>query len=203
MLSCRIYLAGALALAACGGASKSTSPQAPANPPIQHAPVASPVPTPATPPEDITALPKAPEPPIQIPQGRLYDGYIVGGLPSKAQFEVAVEKGFEAAMSLMANDEEGIREIAPFATSLGVRYIRFTIQGKEDLNEAMAWQFASTLAMLGKPAIIHSARGERVGAIFALMAFFVDDASAEEAMAIGAAVGIGSLEEFVRAQLVH
>ncbi len=141
-------------------------------------------------------------PPIDIPAGRFHDGYVVGGLPSKHQFDLALEAGFEEAMSLMASDEEGIAEITPYATSIGIRYIRFTIRDERDLNEAMAWQFAATLAMLGKPSIIHSANGARVGAIFALMAFFVEELSPEEALAIGRAAGMGSLEGHVRSQLV-
>lgn len=147
--------------------------------------------------------PPAPKPPIAIPGGLLYDGYVLGGLPSKEQFDAAYAAGFESAMSLMANDEEGIREIAPYASSLGVRYIRFTVRGTEDLNESMAWQFASTLGMLGRPAIIHSANGERAGAMFALMAFFVDEASTEEALAIGRLAGMGSLEAHLRGVLVR
>jgi len=142
-------------------------------------------------------------PPISIPNGRLYDGYVVGGLPSKQQYADALEAGFDSALSLMTNDEDGIREIAPYASSIGIRYIRFTVRGTEDLNESMAWQFASTLGMLGKPAIIHSANGERVGAMFALMAFFVDEASAEDAIAIGLAAGMGGLEDEVRGLLTR
>tara|TARA_R110000868_G_scaffold403785_1_gene681367 strand:- start:228 stop:842 length:615 start_codon:yes stop_codon:yes gene_type:complete len=144
-----------------------------------------------------------PKPPIAIPGARLHDGYVLGGLPSKEQFDEAYAAGFESAMSLMANDEDGIREIAPYASSLGVRYIRFTVRGTEDLNESMAWQFASTLGMLGRPAIIHSANGERAGAMFALMAFFVDEASADEALAIGRLAGMGSLEAHLRGVLVR
>ncbi len=149
-----------------------------------------------------TEAPPTP-PPITIPNGRLYDGYVVGGLPSREQFEQALQAGFESAMSLMGNDEEGIRDVAPYASSLGIRYIRFTVQGTEDLNESMAWQFASTLGMLGKPAIIHSARGERVGALFALMAFFVDELSVEDSISIGLAAGLGSLADDVRSLLTR
>lgn len=106
-------------------------------------------------------------------------------------------------MSLMASDEEGIGDIAQYASSIGVRYLRFTVKDKGALTEATAWEFASTLAMLGRPAIIHSANGERVGAIFALMAFFVDETSADEAVAIGTAAGMGSLEAHVRSLLVR
>ncbi len=187
-----------LVLAGCGSTPTKPSSPEPSAPPAKQSTkpaniVAKPTPPKPTPPKEA--------PPIDIPAGRLHDGYVLGGLPSKRQFDLAVEAGFDEAMSLMSSDEEGISEVAPYATSIGVRYIRFTIRDERDLNEAMAWQFAATLAMLGKPAIIHSAKGERVGAIFALMAFFVEEVSAEEALAIGAATGMGNLEGHVRSQL--
>ncbi len=139
--------------------------------------------------------------PFEIPNGRLYDGYIVGGLPTKEAIDKAIDKEIDSAMSLMDRDEKGISVIGPYAASKGFRYIRFTIKGKEDLNESMAWQFASTLPLLDKPSIIHSAHGNRVGAIFALMAFFVEDKPAEEAFAIGQAIGLGEFESHVRGLL--
>lgn len=136
--------------------------------------------------------------PIKIPNGHLYDGYIVGGLPTKAAIDSALAKEIDSAISLMGRDEKGISEIGPYAASQGFRYIRFTIAGKDDLNESMAWQFASTLPLLDKPGIIHSANGKRVAAIFALMAYFVEERPAEEALAIGQAIGLGDLEDHVR-----
>lgn len=186
-------LAGALA---CGSTAPETKAPTPEQSPPEPAPISASEPPPPTPTE---ATEPAPEPPpISIPNGRLYNGYVVGGLPSAVQFDEATAAGFDSAMSLMANEEDGIGEIARYASSMGVRYIRFTIEGKDDLNESMAWQFASTLAMLGRPAIIHSADGERVGAIFALMAFFVDDVPAQEALTLGRSAGMGNLEEHVR-----
>lgn len=169
--------------------------------PSTKSPSAPPVPVGLTP--DAPPTPERKAAPIDIPNARLHDGYVVGGLPSKVQFEAAVEAGFDSAMSLMSNDEEGIADVAPYASSLGVRYIRFTIKDKSELTEAMAWQFASTLALLGKPAIVHSAKGQRVGAIFALKAFFVDEAEVDEAMQIGAAAGMGDLASYVRSRLVR
>ncbi len=139
--------------------------------------------------------------PISIPNGVVYDGYIIGGLPTKKAIDEALAQDIESAISLMANDETGISEIGPYAASKGFRYIRFTIRGAEDLNESMAWQFASTLPLLDRPGIVHSAYGKRVAAIFALMAFFVDERPAEEALAIGLALGLGDLEDHVRKQL--
>ncbi len=197
---CTLIL-GLAGILGCGSSPKTKSP------PIVQA--SDPVPTPVAPAPivDETLVPPpqqepVPKPPITIPNGRLYDGYVVGGLPSKQQFDAAYAAGFETAMSLMANDEDGILDIAPYASSLGVRYIRFTV-GKDDLSESMAWQFASTLGMLSRPAIIHSANGERVGAMFALVAFFVDEVSVEEALTIGKQAGMGSLEAHLRTVLVH
>ncbi len=194
---CTLALVLATALG-CGSSAKAPEPA-----PIPSTPIGPPslVDEPST-----EAVPKPeplPKPPIVIPNGRLHNGYVVGGLPSKPQFDDAFAAGFESAMSLMANDEEGIREIAQYASSIGVRYIRFTVRRNEDLNESMAWQFASTLGMLGQPAIIHSANGERVGAMFALVAFFVDELSAEEALEIGKRAGMGSLESYLRGLFVR
>ena len=139
--------------------------------------------------------------PIDVPKGLLYEGYVLGGLPSKAQIDEALAADIESALSLMARDEPGIAELARYATSKGFRYIRFTIAGPEDLSESMAWQFAATLPLLDKPGIVHSAEGQRVAAIFALKAFFVEERSAEEALAIGRALGMGEFEKHVRSLL--
>lgn len=136
--------------------------------------------------------------PIPIPNGHLYDGYVVGGLPTKEQINQALESEIETAMTLMDRSEPGIDEIGPYAASQGFRYIRFTIAGPNDLSEAMAWEFAATLPLLDKPGIVHCASGQRVAAIFALKAYFVDEASAEEALAIGQALGIGEYEDRLR-----
>ncbi len=139
-----------------------------------------------------------PKPPIEIPNGRLYQGFILGGLPSKAQFDAALAADIEAAMSLMTNGEAGGSEIASYASSQGIRYLHFTIDGIDGLTEANAWEFAATLSMLDKPAIIHSKEGRRVGAIFALMAYFVEELSAEEAYKIGVEAGMGDFSVRVR-----
>ena len=145
-------------------------------------------------------VPVAPAP-ISLRNGLMYEGYIIGGLPTKEIIDAALDKEIESAISLMTKDEPGISEIGPYAASKGFRYIRFTIAGPEDLNESMAWQFASTLPLLDKPGIVHSADGNRVAAIFALKAYFVDDIPAPEALAIGQAIGLGDLEDHVRSVL--
>lgn len=139
--------------------------------------------------------------PFSLRNGLVYKGYILGGLPTKENIDAALEKEIESALSLMSKDEPGISVIGPYAASKGFRYIRFTIAGTEDLNESMAWQFASTLPLIDKPGIVHSADGNRVGAIFALMAYFVDELPAQEALAIGQAIGLGDLEAHVRSVL--
>lgn len=198
-----LLITAALCALACGGSSTKTTPSASAGASaVTETPSSndngSNVPKPPTSDGPNVEVSKAP---ITIPNALLYDGYIVGGLPSKSNIDQAITKNIETAISLMANDETGISEIGPYAASKGFRYIRFTIAGKEDLNESMAWQFASTLPLLDKPGIVHSANGKRVAAIFALMAYFVEDLDAKEALAIGQAIGLGDLEDHVREQL--
>lgn len=138
---------------------------------------------------------------IEIPNARAYKGYVLGGLPTRQQLDAAMEAGFESAMSLMASDEAGGPELARYGASQGLRYLRFTIASEEDLTESMAWQFAATISMLGKPAIIHCATGQRVAAIVALKAYFVEELAAEDAYAIGEALGMGEYAEHVRGLL--
>lgn len=152
--------------------------------------------TPAIPIQDVE--PVVQKPPISIPKGRLYDGFIVGGVPSREQIDAALVADIDSAMSLMASGEGQGDVIAGYATSKGFRYLHFAIDGIEALNEATAWEFAATLSMVDKPAIIHSQEGRRVGAIFALMAFFVDELPAEEAYKIGVAAGMGDYSVHVR-----
>jgi hypothetical protein len=53
--------------------------------------------------------------PITIPNGLVYKGYILGGLPTKDAIDAAISKDIESAISLMASDEPGISEIGPYA----------------------------------------------------------------------------------------
>lgn len=188
----RWYLA--LGFVSACGSSPKTSPPVP-----EVAPESSAEPETTSNPEPAKPLHKVPtgESPIQLPNGLVYEGYVIGGLPTKAAIDAALTADIESAMSLMSRDEPGISEIGPYAASQGFRYIRFTIDGSQDLTEAMAWEFAATLPMLDKPGIVHSAQGQRVAAIFALKAFFVDDLPADHALAIGNALGMGEYAEHV------
>ena len=199
----RLALLLSCVVVACGGlqpVAKSDQPVVVAEPIEDAAPAvtsADPDPASESPAERLRLEPPA----IQIPNGRSYQGYVLGGLPSQQQLDMALEAGFESAMSLMGSDEAGGPELARYGASRGLRYLRFTIASEDDLTESMAWQFAATESMLGKPAIIHCASGQRVASIFALKAYFVDELPAEEAYAIGEALGMGEYADHVRALL--
>ncbi len=134
---------------------------------------------------------------LALPSVRRYEGFIVCGLPTRETLDRALALGIDSALSLMDSSEPGISEVAPYGASIGFRYLRFVIRGREDLSEAMAWEFAATLALLDSPAIIHDDTGERVAALFALKAFFVDELGADRALAIGTQLGMGSYADHV------
>lgn len=210
LLSSRSVALSAVALNAVALSSLACSPTAAAPKSVvplttAESPSTEPSNMPGTPPKvpEVAPTPVPAKPPIAIANGRLHGGYIVGGLPTRENFDAAAEAGIDSALSLMANDEDGIREVAPYASSIGIRYIRFTVRNPQDLTESMAWQFASSLGMVGSPAIIHSGGGERVGAMFALVAFFVDENSADDAIAIGMQAGMGSLATHVRSVMIR
>lgn len=189
-----------LVLSACGSPGKAAS--APEGPPgVEEADIAKePAPTAPVPasPGSVQVVQPAP---IELLGGHLYDGYVVGGLPTRAHIDGALQAGFESALSLMEDSEPGIAEIAPYGARQGLRYLRFVVRGQEDLGEAAAWEFAATLAMLDRPAIVHCATGRRAAALFALKAHFVDEMPVDQAIALGEALGMGELREHVRAVL--
>jgi protein tyrosine phosphatase (PTP) superfamily phosphohydrolase (DUF442 family) len=70
------------------------------------------------------------------------------------------------------------------------------------LTEANALLLSAAMNELGaQPMIIHCASGNRVGALLALKAYYVDHASKEQALELGERAGLKGLKSAVDAQL--
>jgi uncharacterized protein (TIGR01244 family) len=133
---------------------------------------------------------------IAIPQAKSADPEILtGGQPTDDQLKQAKEKGVKTIVNLRSKGEE--KEFATEeakAKELGLNYVHIPIDGKtgDGLNEENAKKLAELVNQ--KPAIVHCASGQRVGALFALKAFYVDKKSPEEALAVGKANGLSKPE---------
>ncbi len=138
---------------------------------------------------------------IPIPNARRRDGDLLGGQPSVAQIEQARRAGYGAIISLQQDGEDGLPELRAAADRVGLRWVSIPIGGAEDLSRDNAERLARELDAVDGPALVTCASGNRVGALYALKAFYVDRKPVDEAVNIGLAAGMTRLEAAVRSIL--
>jgi uncharacterized protein (TIGR01244 family) len=124
---------------------------------------------------------------ITIPNARTAaDQILTGGQPTDEHLQQAKDSGVKVVLNLRTQAEENAyaTEVAK-VESLGMKYVHLPIDGKtgDGLNEENARKLAEVLAE--KPALVHCTSGERVGALFALKAFYVDKLPADAALKVG------------------
>lgn len=132
-------------------------------------------------------------------QVRVSDQILVGGQPSIEQLEALHAAGYRTVLNLRTEQEEG--PAGAEAETLGLMFHRLPIAGEDGLDEENARLFATLLEEADGPVVVHCGSGNRVGALFALKAFYVDGMDADEALAVGLASGLTSLEPSVRRHL--
>lgn len=127
-------------------------------------------------------------------------GVLTGGKPSEAQLREAHAAGYRTVISLLPANETV--DEAEQAKALGLSFVTIPIAGAADLTEDNARRLSQArAAAAGAPIIIHCGSGNRVGALMALEAFYVDHADAAEALELGRRAGLTALEPAVKTQL--
>lgn len=127
------------------------------------------------------------------------EGVASCGLLDDAQLARAREAGCRTVVNLCPLAEQKIDEQA-VAGRLGLRYEHIPVAGAADLTRDNALRLAAILNEPGgTPVIVHCASGNRAGALLALKAFFADGSDPDQAIAIGRAAGLATLEPAVRA----
>jgi uncharacterized protein (TIGR01244 family) len=132
-----------------------------------------------------------------------FTGITTAGQLTKADIAGLAAEGFKTVINLRPDGERGMLDgEAKLIEDAGLTYIQIPVEGKAGVNEAAARKLAETLAKEGvTPAVVHCGSGNRVGALFALKAYFVDGKSFDEAMAIGEKSGMTSLKRAVKKRL--
>lgn len=147
------------------------------------------------------AFDPAPTAPEMLPNGRTpFEGVLTGGQPTDEQLADLAEAGYRTVINLRSDGEEGNTDPSD-VEGLGMTYIAIPIESAETLNEENARLLADTLDNAEGPVVVHCGSGNRVGALFALKAFYVDGSPAEEALAVGQSSGLTRLEPVVREKL--
>lgn len=119
------------------------------------------------------------------------------GLPSVQDLQNAHKAGFKTIINLCPAQETPRDEPAT-AQTLGMHYFNIPVAGPGDLTEAKARELGAVVNNCDyHPVLIHCMSGNRVGALLALKAFFVDGKSPREALSDGLAAGLKALEPAV------
>jgi len=124
---------------------------------------------------------------------------ITAGQPSGAQLQALALRGFHTIINVRGHGEPGVAEAPGFVAGLGMRYVHIPVSGPDDLTVENAQQLADALASADAlPALVFCGSANRVGALFAVKARFLDGKSVDEALAEGRASGLLGLEPYVR-----
>lgn len=143
----------------------------------------------------------SPEFPMSLPIPNLLfvePNHYAGGYVSPEALAEVKAAGITHVIDMLPEHEHGGFDEAALAAELGLYYAHLPIVGGHDLNRANAEALHSLLAASGEsPVLVHCMSGNRVGALFALRAYWLQGMSAVEALAVGRRYGLTKLEPLV------
>jgi protein tyrosine phosphatase (PTP) superfamily phosphohydrolase (DUF442 family) len=121
-------------------------------------------------------------------------GLLTAGQPTEEQLDALVEAGYEHVISLRPVDESGAGWEEVHATEHGYDFRRLPISGAASLTRENVEAFAAMLQDTGdEPTVLYCASSNRVGAMMALKAYWLDGVEPQEALELGVANGMTGL----------
>tara|TARA_R110000850_G_scaffold265250_14_gene394895 strand:+ start:28482 stop:28934 length:453 start_codon:yes stop_codon:yes gene_type:complete len=137
---------------------------------------------------------------ITLPQGGMpASDLLTAGQPSAAQIEALAAAGLKNIINLRPSTEDAGFDEAAMATGLGMNYTVVAVAGPDDINLENAKKLDTALAAAaGTPTLVHCASSNRVGALLALRAAWLQNQTSEQAMALGRAGGLTKMEPLVQ-----
>lgn len=129
---------------------------------------------------------------IDLPNARhLTDAIVTGGQPSEAQLTAAQKAGVRTVVNLRPTSEFNDFDEAALAKALGLHYVHIPIAGPGDLHRDNAEKLHAAISgESSKPAIVHCASGNRVGALMACRARHVQGKDKDAALRAGVEAGL-------------
>ena len=126
----------------------------------------------------------------------------VSGQPSAEAIAKLPSAGISVVIDLRPDSETPALDKKSAVQSAGLTYHALPIASPADMTHENVVQFDRLLKETGdKGVLMHCASGNRVGAMLALRARWIEGKSADEALAIGKAAGLTSLAGTVEEKL--
>ena len=127
---------------------------------------------------------------LRHPSNTLY----VSGQPKPEAFAAFAKAGVKAVINLRPPQETPGFDEAEIVAKAGMAYYNIPIRGAVDLTRDNVQKLDTLLGKIGnEPVLIHCSSSNRVGALMALRAAWVQKASVEEALKTGERYGVGQL----------
>lgn len=137
-----------------------------------------------------------------LPNGRTpLPDVLTGGQPSNAQLQRLADLGYKTVINLRTEGEPGTSEEPDTVKRLGMNYVSIPVAGTNGLTRENAERLEDALNSAQGETAIHCGSGNRVGALLALKAYWLDGKSAEDALKLGLDAGLTHLEPAVRQHL--
>ncbi len=131
-----------------------------------------------------------------LPNGRSpLPGILTGGQPDDAQLGRLADVGYQTVVNLRTPGEPGApADEAAKVEAEGMHYVSIPVAHGEGLSRENAEALGKVLADPdARPVVIHCGSGNRVGALLALEAAWVEGKPPAEALELGKAAGLTSL----------
>ncbi len=127
---------------------------------------------------------------------------VVSGALDASQIALLPEAGIRHVVNLRPPEENPTFDEARAVEEQGLEYHALPIKGAQSLTLGNAQALERILEEIGdEPALLHCSSGNRVGALIAIRAAWVQGKSPEEALEIGERWGLTRLAQPVRALL--
>lgn len=122
-----------------------------------------------------------------------------GGRPRLQDLRDAQARGVKTVINLCPHSEACDYDPQTTVAALGMAYVNIPVAGAADLTEVKARALDTALRNAAEGGVlVHCQSGNRVGALFALKAHYVDGLDAESALQSGRSAGLTALEPAVR-----
>ena len=127
-------------------------------------------------------------------------GVVSGGQPTESQIEAAAERGYRTVINLRTEQEPGFEWERELVETTGMRYVHIPIAGADGLTRENVELLDAALneARDEGPVLLHCGSGNRIGALLALRAAWIDGADPEKALQYGLNTGLTRLEPRTR-----
>ena len=127
------------------------------------------------------------------------DGIATADAITASDIEPLHAAGIETVVDLRIDDETPEFDERAAVEAAGMKYVNVPVHGANGLTRETVNAFDAAVRNSPKPLLVHCASSNRVGAMAALRAAWIEGASIPDALATGRAWGLRSLEpEVVR-----